>query len=81
MQTKSRLAEKLSPTIATSGTKEIRPAVTATVRLTLRVYLFRIAVPDPFEHCRQHRLTEAFSTRSFFLALKARKNSAEKMRT
>ena len=79
--TASVFIESISLSSATSGTEEIRPIVTTKVRLTLRVYLFRIAVPDPLEHCRQYRLTEAFSTRSFFFALKARKNSAEKTRT
>ena len=79
--TASVFIESISLSFATSGTEKIRPTVTTKVRLTLRVYLFRNAVPDPLEHCRQYRLTEAFSTCSFFSALKARKNSAEKTRT
>ena len=33
----------------------------------LSVFLFWISVPDPTEHCRQHWLPKAFSTRNFHL--------------
>ena len=38
----------------------------------LSVFQFQRSVPDPLEHCRRHRLTKAFSTRSFWRLSKTR---------
>ena len=53
---------------AGGSTNAVNGSSTGYVIRSTNVFLFLSAVPDPFGHCRQHRLTEAVSTRSFFFA-------------